>query len=169
MSLSDVSPTPSWNAPAALLRLSICLAICFAAAGIGSWLTVPNIPGWYASLVKPPFNPPNWLFGPVWSALYLLMAISLWRIWQRGHGAAQRATFTAFGVQIVLNVLWSGAFFGLHQPLLALVVIIALLAAIVATIVTSARIDRLASWLYAPYLVWVSFAAVLNASIWLLN
>lgn len=160
---------PSWLAPSSLLRLLVALVICFAAAAAGSAMTLPFIHGWYATLVKPPFNPPNWVFGPAWTILYTLMAIGLWRVWVRGRGDALRQAGIAFTIQIVLNTLWSGAFFALQLPWLALAIILALLAAIVATIRAFRPIDRIAAWLYAPYIAWVCFATLLNLSIAILN
>lgn len=155
--------------PGSLVVLLIALVICLAAAAIGSALTVPEIPTWYAGLTKPSFNPPNWIFGPVWTILYVLMAIAICRVWTRSRGTERSRAAAIFAVQLVLNVAWSAAFFAGHSPGAGLVVILALLAAIVTTIVIFARIDRLAAWLLAPYLAWVSFASVLNAAIWVLN
>jgi benzodiazapine receptor len=160
---------PSWLSPASLLRLVVCLALCFAAAALGSLMTMPSIPTWYAGLEKPFFSPPNWIFGPVWTVLYALMAVALWRVWTLGHGSRLQAAALAFAVQFVLNVAWSGAFFGLHAPGLALLDIVALILAIIATMSAFARIDGRAAWMLAPYLAWVGFATALNAAIWWLN
>jgi benzodiazapine receptor len=134
----------------------------------GSLVTTPNIPGWYATLSKPSFNPPNWIFGPVWSLLYVMMAYAFYRILttpSRGRALA----IAAFLVQIVLNGAWSFAFFGAHDPLLAMVVIVALWCAILAAIILFWRIDRPAGALLLPYLAWVSFASLLNGAILALN
>ncbi|MCX5494571.1 tryptophan-rich sensory protein [Kaistia dalseonensis] len=149
--------------------LAICLVVCFAAAGIGSLLTTPNIPGWYENLVKPPFNPPNWIFAPVWTALFALMAIAMWRVWIRATGSTRRKATIAFAIQLALNIGWSAAFFAAHAPGLAIFVIIALLVAIAATIRLFYPVDRPASWMLAPYFAWVSFATLLNVSIFALN
>jgi len=126
-----------------------------------------NLPGdWYAGLHKPFFNPPDWVFGPVWSVLYVLVAIAGWRIFCR---APYGMTMRVWWVQLVLNFLWSPTFFGLQLPGLGLVVIIALLVAIIGFIVLARRIARLAAWLFAPYALWVAFATLLNFSIWWLN
>jgi benzodiazapine receptor len=172
--MSSVSHHPgtyghSWLSPGSLLKLVISLALCFAAAALGSLMTMPSIPTWYAGLEKPFFSPPNWVFGPVWTVLYALMAVALWRVWMLGRGSALQAAAVAFGVQLVLNVAWSGAFFGLHAPGLALVVIAALILAIVATMSAFTRIDGRAAWMLSPYLAWVAFATALNAAIWWLN
>lgn len=151
--------------------MAVVAALPVAAASIlGSWATYPEIAGWYAGLKKPSFNPPNWIFGPVWTTLYVMMAVAFWRI-LRGAGAApgRGAAITAFLAQITLNALWSFAFFAANSPLAGLVVIAALWIAIVVTILAFARIDGLAAWLLAPYLAWVSFAALLNFALWRLN
>lgn len=152
-----------------LLILFSCLVLCFAAAGLGSALTVPNIGGWYEGLAKPAFNPPNWIFGPVWTLLFAMMAVALWRVLTIGRGAPRRQASIAFAMQLALNVAWSAAFFAGQSPALALVVIVALLVAILGTIDRFGRIDRLAGWLLVPYLLWVTFASILNLSIWILN
>lgn len=141
-----------------------------AAATIGNFATMPNIAPWYAGLAKPPFNPPNWLFGPVWGTLYALMIVSFTRILRvsadlPGRGVA----ITLFLVQMALNAFWSVAFFALHSPTAGLIVIAALIVALGATIRAFHRFDRPAAWLLVPYAAWVSFASILNASIWWLN
>lgn len=161
--------TEKSHRPPAILVLAVWLAICFAAAAIGSALTLPAIPMWYAGLAKPSFNPPNAVFGPVWTLLYALMAVAMWRVWMRSAGERRRHAVAVFALQLALNVAWSAAFFTAHSPLAGLVVIVALLAAIVWTIVVFARVDPLAAWLLAPYIAWVSFATVLNGAIWWLN
>lgn len=142
------------------------LAACFAAAGAG----VLFMPGaWYASLQKPAWNPPAWLFGPVWTALYTMMALAAWLVWRRGGFAAQRRPLVLFLVQLVFNAAWTPLFFGLHQPGLAFAEILLLWLAIVATVAAFWRADRAAAWLLVPYLAWVSFAAALNFTLWQLN
>jgi len=156
--------------PNPLLTLFLAAAPVVIAATAGSAATISNIPTWYAGLAKPFFTPPNWLFGPAWTTLYVLMIISFWRILMaEAPQAARRRAIIAFLVQIALNGLWSIVFFGLHAPLGALFVIGAMLAAIVVTIIAFRPIDRLAAWLLAPYLGWVSFATALNAGVWWLN
>jgi len=124
---------------------------------------------WYAGLNKPSWNPPGWVFGPVWSALYTMMAVAAWLVWQRGGVVAQRRALTWFAVQLALNAAWTPLFFGLHLPAVAFGEILLLCAAIAATLLAFSRVNRLAAWLLAPYLAWVSFAAVLNFMIWRLN
>lgn len=145
-------------------------AVVFAAATIGNLATMPAIPTWYAGLTKPSFNPPNWLFGPVWGLLYAMMAVAFWRILRLPAGAPGRgAAISAFLAQMTLNALWSVAFFGAQSPPLGFAVIAALWIAIAATIGLFRRLDRLAAWMLVPYLAWVSFAALLNGAIWRLN
>jgi translocator protein len=142
------------------------VAVCLAAGALGGAVTAPAIPGWYAGLVKPSFNPPNWLFAPVWTALYLLMAIAAWLVWRRGNA---RTPLMLFALQLVLNSIWSLLFFGLHRVDLALLDIVLLLGTIVATAVAFRPRSAVAALLLAPYLAWVSFATVLNFAIWRLN
>jgi tryptophan-rich sensory protein len=152
-----------------ILALLVSTAICFAAAGLGSQLTVVALEPWYAGLKKPAFNPPDWVFGPVWSLLYLLMAISAWLVWRQRERAAVRLPLALFGVQLALNVAWSGCFFYLQRPGAALSEIAVLWLAILATMLTFFRVNRAAGALLVPYLLWVSFASVLNFAIWRLN
>ena len=128
------------------------------------YLTAPG--EWYAQLAKPAFTPPGWLFGPVWAALYILIAIAGWRIWRRDRLGWLMKFWWG---QLILNFIWSPVFFSAHQIGLALVVILLLLAAILAFIATAWRQDRAAAWLFVPYAAWVAFASVLNASILALN
>jgi benzodiazapine receptor len=121
---------------------------------------------WYAGLAKPSFNPPAWLFGPVWIVLYVLIAVAGWRVWQRDRTCGP---MKLWWVQLVLNFLWSPAFFAAHQPGVALVVILMMLAAILGFIAAAWRLDRVAALLFVPYAAWVTFASLLNGSIWMLN
>ena len=127
------------------------------------YLTLPG--GWYAGLAKPPFNPPNWVFAPVWTILYVLIAIAGWRVWD--HGLTRPQQF--WWAQLVLNFLWSPTFFGLQQMGLALVGMVLLLGAITGFIRATWEPDRRSGLLFLPYLAWVAFAALLNASLWMLN
>ena len=146
------------------------IAICFLAGAIGSLFTYQYIPTWYASLNKPFFNPPNWVFGPVWSTLYLMMGVSLYLIWQI-HSKKKEKTVALkyFFTQLALNTLWSIVFFGLQAPLPAFIVIICLWIMIFLTIKQSFSLSKAAAWLLVPYLAWVSFASLLNISIVILN
>ncbi len=151
-------------------KLVVSILVCQIAGGVGGLFTAPAIPEWYASLAKPSFNPPNWVFGPVWTVLYLLMALSLYLVWKQapGHPQAGRAV-ALFFVQLALNVVWSLLFFGLRSPGAAFAEVLVLLAAITAAAVASRPVSRAASYLYAPYFVWVAFAAALNFFLWRLN
>ena len=140
--------------------------ICFMAAAFGSLF----IPGqWYASLNKPAWNPPNWIFGPVWTLLYVMMALAAWLVWRRGGWAAQKYPLGWFLIQLALNAAWTPLFFGLKNPSLAFGEILLLWLAIAATLVSFRRVDKAAAWLLAPYLAWVSFAALLNLTLLRLN
>ena len=153
-----------------LSKLVLSLGACYLAAFVGSLFTTPKIPTWYAALDKPGFAPPDWVFGPVWIFLYTLMGVSAFLIWQdREHVAEKRAALAVFLAQLVVNAFWSFAFFGLASPLAGFVVILVLLSLIVATILKFDRISKAAGLLLVPYLLWVSFAAILNFSIWRLN
>ena len=135
--------------------------------GGGAAIGVFNIPGdWYAGLQKPSFNPPNWLFGPVWTLLYVLIGVAGWRIWRRDR---RSVLMKLWWVQLVLNFLWSPVFFGVQSIGGAMAIILALLAVIVAFIATALREDRIVAWLFVPYAIWVAFASLLNGSIYLLN
>jgi tryptophan-rich sensory protein len=154
--------------PAVLLIITV--AICLTAGVIGSFFTTPNIPTWYADLNKPWFTPPSWVFGPVWTILYILMGISLFLVLRKGWERRDVQIGTAvFGIQLVLNILWSYLFFGLRSPLYGLIGIVALWIAILATIVWFFRISRPAAILLVPYIAWVSIATALNYSIYILN
>lgn len=151
------------------IGLAVAVIICFAAAGLGSLVTTPNIPNWYADLAKPTWNPPSWVFGPVWSCLYLMMAVSVWLVWRQGGFAEGRLPLALFAVQLGLNSFWSILFFGLHRPGLAALDILLLGTAILATLIAFWKRSKWAGILLVPYLAWVSFAAVLNLVIWRLN
>ncbi len=158
------SPRPIW------VDLLIAIVPVVAASLLGSAVTVPQIPGWYATLAKPPFNPPNWLFAPVWTALFAIMALSVYRILRLpAETPGKSGALIAYHVQLLLNALWSFVFFGMQSPLIGIVVILPLLAMILVTIKRFAPLDRLAANLFWPYAAWVSFATVLTISIWWLN
>lgn len=140
-----------------------------AAGVIGALFTVRAIPDWYEPLSKPTLAPPNWVIGPVWTALFFLMGIGAFLVWRKAKGSKAMAALRIFVFQLVLNVLWTITFFGLKSPGSAFIVIIALWLSIAATIVAFARISKPAAWLLAPYIAWVSFAGYLNLMIWLLN
>ncbi len=146
------------------------LGLCLAVGGVAGWLTVGPQLIWYASLVHPPLSPPNWLFGPAWTLLYIMMAVSAWMIWRDANRPLRRrAALTAWGVQLALNATWTPVFFGLHWLFAGIFVLLALLAAIAATAQRFYRVDHAAGLLLLPYIGWVSFATYLNAGFWWLN
>ncbi len=155
------------------IRLAASVIICLLAGIIGSLFTMPAIPSWYASLAKPAFSPPNWLFGPVWTILYILMGISLYLVWSKqgksGMVKGKASALKVFAVQLALNALWSVLFFGLRSPALGFAGIVLLWISIAATMHLFRKIDRKAFWLLVPYILWVSFAAFLNFSVWMMN
>ena len=145
------------------------LGLCLAASAVGAAATASSVGNWYPSLAKPPFNPPNWVFAPVWTALFFMMAVAGWRVWRRDGLHRARLALTLFAVQLVLNMSWSIVFFGLRSVGAALVVILVLLLAIIATTVVFWQRERVAGMLFLPYLGWVAFATALNAALWQLN
>ena len=153
-----------------IFKLLISIIACQCAGVIGSIFTMSTIPTWYATLQKPLFTPPNWLFAPAWGTLYLLMGISAFIVWRRGlNNLLVKRALIVFLIQLVLNALWSVVFFGLESPLYGIVVIIALWLAILFTMLKFFKVSSVAAVLLLPYLLWVSFATVLNISIWVLN
>ncbi len=145
------------------------VVVCLIAGAIGPIFTFPSITGWYAGLNKPFFSPPNWVFGPVWTILYILMGIAAYLVFMERKTRETKSAMAAFAVQLILNVLWSVLFFGMHSPLLGLLCIIALWASIAMTINEFNKVSKTAGLLLAPYIAWVSFAALLNAAVFLLN
>jgi tryptophan-rich sensory protein len=153
-----------------LIKLVSSILICQLAGIIGSLFTVPNINSWFIDLNKPLLNPPNWVFGPVWITLYVLMGISLFIVWSKGlTDTFRKNAFSLFIIQLVFNSLWSIVFFGMHQLLLSVIVIIMLWLLIFVNIVHFGKISKAAAYLLIPYILWVSFASYLNISIYLLN
>jgi tryptophan-rich sensory protein len=151
------------------MKLVISIIICQLAGMIGSVFTMPAIPGWYANLNKPSFSPPNWLFGPVWILLYTLMGISLYLVWNQKGSVGTKTALIFFAVQLGLNTLWSLIFFGLRLPLAAFLEILVLWLFILLTILKFFPISKVAAYLLIPYLLWVSFASLLNFYIFRLN
>ena len=151
-------------------KLVISLVVCQLIGLIGSVYTMNAIPTWYAALEKPAFTPPNWLFAPAWITLYVLMGIAAFLVWRNGWDKPKvRVALVFFGVQLVLNALWSVVFFGLESPLFGVVVIVMLWVAILITMLRFKGISMAGVWLLLPYLLWVTFASVLNIAIWMLN
>jgi benzodiazapine receptor len=152
------------------ITLVVFVAVCELAGLLGSVFTATSIPTWYASLAKPSFNPPNWIFGPVWTILYILMGVAAYLVYQKGFKRPEvKRALTVFFIQLLLNALWSIVFFGVHMILGALVNIVVLWVMILATILTFRRISKAAAYLLVPYILWVSFATALNFSLYLLN
>jgi translocator protein len=157
------SPRPIW------VDLLIAIVPVVAASLLGSAATVPQIPGWYATLAKPPFNPPNWVFAPVWAALYMLMALAVWRIVRRPPSPARRWALILFFIQLALNATWPWMFFTAHSPLMGLINIIPQCLFIAAAIVAFVRLDWIAALALVPLLAWVGYASALNYFIWQMN
>lgn len=151
------------NIVALLISISICLAI----GGGTGYLFRPG--EWYAALVKPPFNPPSWLFAPVWTMLYVMMGVAVWRIWKSPLSAARTTALRSFAVQLVLHAAWSPVVFGIHSLGGGVAVIVALAFAIIVAIQRFHPLDTTAARLLYPYLAWVAFATALNVSLWALN
>lgn len=149
--------------------LLLFLLLCLAVSGIGGAFTASSVDGWYQQLAKPAFTPPDGVFGPVWTLLYLAIAVAGWRLWLRLGWRQGRGPLALWGLQLLMNLYWSVIFFGMQAPGAALIWIILLLALIVGCIRVFAAIDRPAAWLFVPYALWVAFATALNAGIWYLN
>ncbi len=145
----------------------VLLSLC--AGAVGGVATAGNIGGWYQTIAKPEWNPPGWVFGPVWTTLYLMMGVAAWRAWRQAKPSEKAWPMGLFAVQLALNALWSFVFFAWHEIGWALVEILALWLAIAATIASFSRISKAAAGLLVPYLVWVSFASFLTYTIWTLN
>lgn len=161
-------PHPSPR-PNPWLELLGFLVLCYAVAAIGGWATSTSVQDWYPGLRKPAFTPPNWIFGPVWTALYAMIAVSGFRIWRRRRMPGARRALVAWGVQLGLNLAWSVIFFGARRIELAAAEVLVLDLAIVATLVLALRVDRVAGLLLAPYLAWSGFASALTLAVAHLN
>lgn len=160
--MSDI--TTKWT------RLGISLGACLGAGGLGSMATRQSLLGWYPQLIKPPFSPPDWLFAPVWTTLYLMMGYAAYLVWRKKESApGVKRALSMFAIQLALNTSWSFVFFKFQSLLGGLLVIVALWSTILLTIIKFSRISRTASSLLIPYLLWVSFASVLNFALWRLN
>lgn len=152
-----------------LIRATGFLLLCEAVGITGALFTTPAIPGWYEELTKPQFAPPNWIFGPVWTILYAFMGIALYLVWKTKKTKQRQDALLFFAIQLGLNSLWSFLFFSLQQPLLAFIELVALWFFILLTVKKFYALSRMAGYLLLPYIIWVTFAAVLNLSIALLN
>jgi len=151
------------------MALVLWIVLCVGGGALVGLTSASGDTEWYRSLVKPAWNPPSWVFGPVWTTLYAMMAVAAWRVWQRGGWAKQAPALRLFLLQLALNFSWSYLFFRFQQIELALADIVLMWVLIVLTIRAFARIDRPAAWLLAPYLAWVTYATTLNAAIAILN
>ena len=152
------------------VKLLISIALPLLVGFSSSYFTITGVGSWYTTIQKPSWNPPNWVFGPVWTALYVLMGIALYQVWRSETAApVKNLALVLFVAQLVLNFFWSFIFFNLHQPGWAFAEIVALWLLIIATIFAFARVNNTAAWLLVPYVSWVSFAGVLNYAIWSLN
>lgn len=153
------------------VKIAIALLVCLAVGYSASTVTRPSVETWYPTLIKPIFNPPNWIFMPMWTLLYILMAVAAGLVWDKikEQNEAVKKALLFFIIQLTLNAIWSYLFFGLKNPLLALIEIALLWLMIYETYLKFTKINKTAGYLLIPYLAWVAFAAVLNASIWWLN
>lgn len=151
------------------LALAGFLLLCLLVSAAGGAITATSVGGWYQDLEKPPFNPPDWVFAPVWTTLYVFMAVAAWRVWRSGPWAETRLALSAWGAQLALNLAWSFLFFGLKSLGGAFLEVLVLLAAIVVTAGLFRRHDAWAALLFVPYIAWVAFATVLNGALWHLN
>jgi len=166
----DVTNSISKSRKTRIIEALVIAILVFTTATIGSRATIPNIPDWYEGLIKPSFNPPNWIFGPVWTLLYALMTYAAWRVMGRIDTRRDTILFAiVFIAQLLFNALWSIVFFGMHNPAYALIVVVFLEASVIAMILVFARYDRVAALTQLPYAAWVAFASLLNLSIVLLN
>jgi len=166
----DLKPGPCAPRPNRLGAALLAAIPVAAAALLGQIATFPNLEPWYAGLAKPPFTPPNWLFGPVWTALYVLMAIAAWRVLRLGDATpGRRRALALFFAQLALNAAWPWMFFAAHSPLTGLVNIVPQWLLVVATAALFLHLDKVAGWCLVPLAVWVAYAGVLNAAVWWLN
>lgn len=154
-----------------IAKIAIALVVCLMVGYSASMVTRPSVETWYPTIIKPVFNPPNWIFMPVWTLLYVLMAVAAGLVWDKikEQNAEVKKALGFFLVQLILNAVWSYLFFGLKNPMLALIEIVILLLMIYETYLKFLKINKTAGYLLIPYMAWVSFAAILNASIWWLN
>ena len=165
MGMATHPPSRTWD----ILGLIASLALCYAVMALAGIATAATVGTWFQSLNQPAFRPPDWLFAPVWFALYTLMAIAAWRVWRIAGFSGGRTALALYGVQLGLNLVWSFLFFGFTMIGLAFVEILILLAAVVATAAAFKRIDGWAAVMFVPYIAWVAFASLLNGSLWMLN
>jgi len=161
--------TPRTNHRTRVFALIAFMVLCLIISAFGGAVTATSVNDWYAALNKPFFNPPDWLFAPVWSVIYFMIAFSGWRVWLKTGIATAKGPFGLYAAQLALNLAWSFMFFGAQSPILGLIDVVILLAVIIANMIAFWKIDRLAGILLVPYALWVAFATLLNAAIWHLN
>jgi len=152
-----------------IVALVLFVALCLGIGALGASVTATSVDTWYAGLVKPSFNPPDQVFGPVWTVLYILMGVAAWRVWRSADRDTTRGPLTLFALQLAINLGWSVVFFGLHKIATAVATIVVLDVAVLVTMLAFRSVDRRAALLMVPYVVWVAFATVLNVAIWRLN
>jgi benzodiazapine receptor len=152
-----------------LAVLALFVALCLGVGALGAWVAATSVDNWYDGLVKPSFNPPNEVFGPVWTVLYVLMGIAAWRVWRSADGDTTRGPLTLFALQLAINLGWTVVFFGLQKIASAVATIVVLDVAVLVTMLAFRAVDRLAALLMLPYVAWVAFATVLNVAVWRLN
>jgi tryptophan-rich sensory protein len=152
-----------------LAVLALLVALCLGVGALGAWVAATSVDSWYDGLVKPSFNPPNEVFGPVWTVLYVLMGIAAWRVWRSADWDTTRGPLTLFALQLAINLGWTMVFFGLQKIASAVATIVVLDVAVLVTMLAFRAVDRLAALLMLPYVAWVAFATVLNVAIWRLN
>jgi len=152
-----------------VLGLVLLVVVCLGVGGLGAWATAGSVTTWYPAIAKPSWTPPAWIFGPVWTVLYVMMAIAAWLVWREPGRQGTKRALGLFALQLALNAAWSPLFFGLRSPAAGLVDIVALWIAITATVEAFRRVSAVAATLLVPYWLWVSFATALNAAIWHLN
>ncbi len=151
-------------------KLFVSILICVATGAIAGYITAGESSGeWFKALNKPSFQPPSWLFGPVWTFLYIMMGIALWKVWNTANSRERNMAITIFFAQLLFNFIWSIIFFSWHSVGLALIDILILWVLILSTIFSFARVSKTSAWLLVPYIVWVSFATILNYTIWKMN
>ena len=152
-----------------VVALVLFVALCLGIGALGASVTATSVDTWYAGLVKPSFNPPDEVFGPVWTVLYILMGVAAWRVWRSADRDTTRGPLTLFALQLAINLGWTVVFFGLHKIASAVATIVVLDVAVLVTMLAFRSVDRLAALLMLPYVAWVAFATVLNVAIWRLN
>jgi len=152
-----------------IVALVLFVALCLGIGALGASVTATSVDTWYAGLVKPSFNPPDEVFGPVWTVLYVLMGVAAWRVWRSADRDTTRGPLTLFALQLAINLGWTVVFFGLHKIASAVATIVVLDVAVLVTMLAFRSVDRLAALLMLPYVAWVAFATVLNVAIWRLN